>query len=447
MSLATSSLSRVHLFNSPALRLAAVALCASVLGSVAHAATRCVNPGGKNGCYSTISAAIAAASPRDVIKVQPGTYHEQVTITKPLSLIATKRNQAIIDATGKWNGIFINGMAAAPNSGLSSVVISGFHVRDAKFEGILIANASDVTILENLVTHNNQALDTSKLQCPGIPAFETNEGEDCGEGIHLMAATHASLVRNEVAWNAGGILTSDETGPSYDNVISENFVHDNPYDCGITMASHGPAVSVIPSAKLPFGISHNTVSLNRSWHNGRQQPGAGAGIGIFAPFPGTTDSGNVIIGNDVRDNGLPGITMHNHAYAPAAPPVNLNNNLIIKNYLSGNLADTADAATPGLTGINIYSVAPIYGTVVLQNIFEDEAYDIVFKAPSGQLSAHLNNLTDNVGVDNLGTGKIDATENWWNCATGPGSGNCASVEGSGVAVAPWLGSPFSLLPH
>jgi len=447
MSLAAHSPSRISLFNSPLLRLAAITLGASVLGSVAHAATRCVNPGGKNGCYSTISAAVAAASPHDVIKVQPGTYHEQVTITKALSLIATKRGEAIIDATGKSTGIFINGMGGAPNSGVSNVVISGFHVRDAKFEGILIANASDVTILENLVTHNNRALDTSKLECPGVPAFETNEGEDCGEGIHLMAAKHASIVRNEVAWNSGGILTSDETGPSHDNVISENFVHDNPYDCGITMASHGPAVSVIPSAKLPFGVRHNTISLNRSWHNGRQQPGAGAGIGVFAPFPGTTDSGNVIINNDVRDNGLPGITMHNHAYAPGAPPVNLDNNLIIGNYIARNEADTEDAATPGRTGINVYSVAPIYGTVILENIFEDEAYDIVFKAPAGKLTAHLNNFNDNVGVDNMGSANIDATENWWNCAMGPGTGNCASVEGSKVEVAPWLGSPFSPLPH
>jgi nitrous oxidase accessory protein NosD len=413
------------------------------LGSTAFAATLCVSPGGKHSCYPTISAAVTAASPGDVIAVYPGTYREQVNIAKPLSLISKKQSAAIIDATGKANGIFIDGMGAAPNAGVTDVVVSGFTIRNADFEGILIANASNVTIVQNVVAHNNRALNTSTLTCPGIPAFETNEGEDCGEGIHLMAADHASIVRNEVEWNSGGILTSDETGPSRDNVINENFVHDNPFDCGITMASHAPAVSIIPSAGLPYGVMRNTVAGNRSWHNGAQQPGAGAGIGIFAPFPGTTDAENVVVGNDVRDNGLPGITMHNHAYSPMAPPVNMNDNVIIGNFLSGNAADTADAATGGPTGINIYSVAPITGTMVLQNRFEDEAYDLVFKAPSGQVNAHFNNFDEGVGVDNMGTGTVSATENWWDCPSGPGNGNCAEVQGSGVAVTPWLYHPFT----
>src|ERR1700758_378725 len=81
---------------------------------VSIAATRCVNPGGKFGCYSTISAAVAAASPGDTILVWPGTYKEQVVITKSLSLVAVEKRQTIIDAKGLPNGIFINGMSAAP---------------------------------------------------------------------------------------------------------------------------------------------------------------------------------------------------------------------------------------------------------------------------------------------------------------------------------------------
>ncbi len=98
--------------------------------------------------------------------------------------------------------------------------------------------------------------------------------------------------------------------------------------------------------------------------------------------------------------------MHNHAAAPApAPPVNLNDNVITGNRISGNAADTADAATPGPTGINVYSVAPITGTVISQNVFEDEAVNIAFKAPAGQVNAHLNDFTRyGIGVDNLGTG-------------------------------------------
>ncbi len=143
----------------------------------------CVSiPGGKFGCRATISAAVAAAGPGDTIVVTPGTYKEQVTITKPVSLVALGFVQPIIDATGLPNGIFINGMAAAPNAGVANVVVSGFKIRNANFEGILIANASNVTIVNNHVLDNNKALDIATPACPGIPAFETNEGRRLWRG-------------------------------------------------------------------------------------------------------------------------------------------------------------------------------------------------------------------------------------------------------------------------
>jgi nitrous oxidase accessory protein NosD len=411
--------------------------------SLSMAAIRCVNPGGHFGCSSSISAAVAAASAGDTIVVAPGTYKEQVTITKSLSLVALEKG-AIIDAKGLPNGIFIDGMAAAPNAGVANVVVSGFKIRNANFEGILIANATDVTIVGNHVLDNNKSLDIGGGTCAGIPAFETNEGEDCGEGIHLMGVDHSQVVRNEIESNSGGILISDETGASRNNLISGNSVHDNPYDCGITMASHGPATTVIPTAKVSFGVLNNTIVHNNSTHNGFQLPGAGAGVGIFAPFPGTTASGNVVSDNDLRDNGQPGVSMHNHAAAPApAPPVNLNDNVIVGNRISGNAADSADAATSGPTGINVYSVAPITGTVVSQNVFDDEAIDVAFKAPSGQVNVHLNDFNRNaIGVENLGAGIVDATENWWNCALGPATKKCASATGPNVVFTPWLTSPF-----
>lgn len=442
----TNAIEKTRFCRPPLLIGAVVLFLVGGSCGLASAATWCVSPGGKSGCAATIGAAVAAASSGDTIEVRRGIYKEDVRITKALSLVAQPNGQVTIDADGMANGIVIDGMAAAPHVGVTSVLVSGFTVRNANFEGIVVVNASDVTLLGNHVVDNNRALDIADGACPGIPAFETNEGDDCGEGIHLMGAADSSIVGNEVDHNAGGILISDETGTSRGNLISGNSVHDNPFDCGITMASHGPATSVVPSATVSFGVVHNTIAHNVSEHNGFEVPGAGAGVGIFAPFPGTTAAHNVVIDNDLRDNGMPGFAMHNHASAPApAPPVNLDGNVIVGNHFSGNAADTADAATPGPTGINIYSTAPVSGTVISQNTFEDEAVDIAYKAPSGHVSAHLNNFSVNAtGVDNMGTGTVGATENWWHCPKGPGgNGACATVSGPKVSFSPWLGSPFA----
>ncbi len=74
----------------------------------------------------TIGAAIAAASPNDVINVAPGTYKEALTaIGMPLSLIGADATTVIIDATGLGVGIYVD---SNDNKGLSGVFISGFTV-------------------------------------------------------------------------------------------------------------------------------------------------------------------------------------------------------------------------------------------------------------------------------------------------------------------------------
>jgi hypothetical protein len=203
-------------------------------------------------------------------------------------------------------------------------------------------------------------------------------------------------------------------------------------DCGITIPSHprSPHVASGP----PFGVFQNTIMGNTSSGNGLN--GVGAGIGIFGFLPKARVSENVIIGNRITGNGLPGVAMHGHSGLE-----NLDNNVITGNYISSNGADSADAATPGPTGINIYSAGAVTGTVISQNVIKDEADDIVIHT-SAPVKANQNNLNGNgVGVANLGTGAVDATNNWWGCAKGPNAPGCSSVTGSNVQVSPWLSSP------
>jgi hypothetical protein len=123
--------------------------------------------------------------------------------------------------------------------------------------------------------------------------------------------------------------------------------------------------------------------------------------------------------------------------------VNLNDNAIVGNRISGNGADTDDAVTPGPTGINVFGLASITGTVITGNVIEDEADDIVANTP-GQVNIHLNDLLGgdiNIGVDNKGTGIVDATENWWGSPGGPGEEGATTVNGV-FFFTPWLRHPI-----
>jgi hypothetical protein len=374
----------------------------------APAAIRCVNPGGTGGCSSTISAAVAAAHPNDTIEVSPGTYAEDVSINKSPSSVGKGRATTFIDASGLPNGIYVDGL---DHPGLSHVLISGFTVKNADFEGVLATNADSLTVFQTTVTNNDLSLSASTGTCPGLPVWETAEGFDCGEGVHLSGVTHAVISRNRVFKNSGGILLSDDTGATHHNTVSYNVVHDNPSDCGITLASHPPAA--VTGSSGPLGVHHNTISSNNSYRNGLGL--AGAGVGLFTSVPGAKTYSNVVIGNSVTGNGLPGVAMHSHT-----PGQNLNDNSIIGNYIAGNHADTDDAFTPGPTGINVFGVSSVTGTVIAQNTIKNESIDVVANTPA-TVSVHLNNLegAGMIGVDNLGSGKVDATENWWGVPPAP----------------------------
>jgi hypothetical protein len=405
------------------------------VGSLAMGATLCVNPGATSGCVATIGAAVSAAKAGDQIMIGPGQYTESVVVTKPLSLIGAGAASTLINAKGLANGIYVDGL---DNPGLANVLITGVTVLNANFEGILVTNTSFIVISNSHVTNNDQSVNYGASTCPGQPVFETNEGDDCGEGIHLMGVDHATVSNTEMDLNAGGILLSDETGMTHDNLIAGNSVHDNALDCGITIASHAPSPAA--TSKLPYGVFNNTVSGNTASRNGLV--GSGAGVGIYAAGPGNITFGNKVIGNVLMDNGLPGVTVHNHASVPGAPGINLNDTMIVGNYISGNAADTQDAATSGPTGINIYGVAAIYATVISQNTIVNEAVGVVMNNP-GSMEVHMNNIMGGTtGVVNLGKGFVDASLNFFGCAGGPGKTGC----GSAVSATPWLTAPVASAP-
>lgn len=411
--------------------------------------TLCVNPGGTGGCYATIQLAVNAAAANDLINVAAGTYTEDVTIGKPLSLMGAGAGQSFIDATNLANGILLDGLN---NPGLQDVTVSGFTVENAMYEGILLLNTTGVQVLNNAIVNNDQVVvSTPGASCAGQPDYETDESYDCGGGLHLLGAVGSNVSGNTVSGNADGVVITDETQAAQQNTITNNTVTANPLVCGIVLASHPPVGSLPPGYATHYGVNNNTISSNTSTNNGAQKGGAGIGLFSDGNGPGVVTN-NTVTGNTLTGNSLPGVAIHSHkGPANGHPADNMSGNSIVSNTISGNGHDTGDAATAGTAGINISSGdggSPITGITVTMNTINDEDVDIGVNT-GVEVDINQNNLLGGkIGVANdctldkaSCTGvNINATEDYWGCSTGPGTSGCTTTSGSAITSTPFLTS-------
>ncbi|HVA83534.1 MAG TPA: right-handed parallel beta-helix repeat-containing protein [Candidatus Binataceae bacterium] len=480
---------------------AAVLLAGFVVGlsAYASAATICVNPRGSKGCRSSIQAAIdsVTASP-SVIVIEPGTYSAScgAAACSVASILGSAPNASsltgltlecnadngqsvILDASSLDHGVYV--------SGVNQVRIEGCVVKNADREGILIENSDNIKIAHNVVKNNDQAMGKTRgtggpppcptflppgngiiVCCPdaftGGPGNFPDDNDDCGEGIHLRSVTSSVVEGNSVHDNIGGILTTDETGPSHDNLIVNNSSsHNRAFggDCGVTLASHlgctagsTDATGCSPTGGAGGSVFHNNVAGNVLNDNGASGAGMFANPGI-PPGSATKAYGNLIADNVIKDNGQPGVGIHVHAENG-----NADHNVVIENVISGNGGDAEakpGSPPPGM-GIEVLSngafgapfgaAAPIVGTIISQNRVSNEDIDVWVGNTDTDAGVFLNDLlgVSASGVENGGGGTVVATDNYWGCPKGPGKSGCssASVTGTGTIVSnPFLSHPVS----
>src|SRR6202162_4945802 len=414
-----------------------IVCCAAIFAAICQssvAGTLCVNPAGSHNCFSSIQTAVNHASANDLIQVEAGTYKEEVDIGIPLAIVGAGAHASIIDATRLAHGIFVDGF---DHPGLEQVIITGLTVENALFEGVLVVSASDITIQNNSIINNDTSpglnFTGALTGCPGQPGngvYETDETGDCGGALHLVGTANSIVSGNLITGNADGVLVSDETAESHDNLLIHNTIKNNPLECGIVLASHPPSGKTSPPFAPHHGVDHNTVADNLSTGNGVKIGGAGAGLFSDGAGRGRV-SDNVIIGNTLTNNGLGGVALHTHV-GPAfgLPADDMSGNKVIGNIIAGNLADLFDTKTPGRVGININSgdgASPVRGTVISLNVISDEDIDIAVNTPA-EVDIHLNDLLGGkVGVADVCAldaskacaGSIDAAQNYWGCPAGP----------------------------
>jgi nitrous oxidase accessory protein NosD len=336
----------------------------------------------------TIGHAVSIAKKGDTISVASGTYQEEVTITKDISLLAS--GHAVIDATGQSNGILLNG------PGADGALVRGFTVEHASFEGILAVSASKLTIEDNTVRDNDLGIKAATPTGECAPSGQVPG--DCGEALHLMSVTHSLVTGNTVEDNLGGILLTDELGPTADNTISRNSSLDNVDDCGITLAGHNPKATAngTPQPKVA-GVYGNKILDNIVDGDGTKGEGAGILMGGGAPGAGVYN--NLVEGNTANGNGLAGITLHSHFFGPGTPAADLNGNQIIDNKVSHDGVDDnqeaefspADFAKGATVGILVGSdMVKLTGVVVRGNTISDTHFGIWTKNDGSKVSARKN---------------------------------------------------------
>lgn len=318
--------------------------------------------------FRTIQSAVNAAQPGSTVVVCPGTYHEQVVVAKPLSLVG---QQATIDQAGVTPTLQLNIPGVGLETIFAGVVIlssyvhfSGFTVEHAQGEGILAVglngDISGISITHSAVVHNDLGggvpPKSTYFQC----AAEGQVPGDCGEGVHFVAVAYSTIKGNFIADNSGGVLLSDDTGPTHNNLVAYNVVTGNASDCGITVPGHNPnAVSATGQPQPSVaGVYDNVIRGNVVTNNGVQ--GEGAGVLFANASAGTASYDNLVTGNYIAGNGLSGVTMHAHTIKPGQfEDLNGNNvigNVVGKNNLDG---DTLDAPVSPedlvTTGILVFS--------------------------------------------------------------------------------------------
>jgi Right handed beta helix region len=355
--------------------------------------------------YSTVQSAVNAAPARATVVVCKGTYTEDVVIDHPL-VLKGKRGAKIhgsAHANGKCDQLGPTGPGSAPCLAAitiksSNVTVEGLAVTGAIGEGILATGSlshhsiQHVVIEGNRVTGNNIGgiPPTSSSPYPECVEFQQIPG-DCGEGIHLMGVAFSRVTRNYVSGNQGGVLITDEFGPTHANRVDHNTVTKNAYDCGVTAPGHNPNALDSSGRLQPkvAGVYDNIISHNTITDNGLK--GEGAGVLFANASSGSAAYDNLVEYNTISGNELSGVTLHAHTLKPGQAEA-LGGNQIVHNTIGKNntggdgLDGTAkDAST---TGILVFSGTVPVKVKIAQNTISDDAYGI-WLGVAGHVTASL----------------------------------------------------------
>lgn len=233
----------------------------------------------------SIAAAVERAEPGGVIEVEPGVYHEALTVDTPgvtLRGIVRGTDRPVLDGQGELGDAVIA-------SG-SPFAMSGFEIRHYVGNGVTTQGVDGV-VLTDLVIDDTGLYGVYPVQSRNIEVTHTTVTGIRDAGIYVGESNHALVAYNEVHRNVAGI----EIENTNDAVVRDNLVYDN---------TAGIAVFVLPGKVQKEGLR---TRVFRNWAVRNNRPNFGDPESIVGRMP--HGIGLFVMGADdteVEDNQIKG---------------------------------------------------------------------------------------------------------------------------------------------
>jgi parallel beta-helix repeat protein len=220
---------------------------------------------GTGGQYKTIQQAVNAANSGDTVRIAPGTYAENVVVSKSLTITAASERPTVVAADASKDvfllsssGVRIDGLTVTGGaSGVhiqnaSKCVVTNVYARD-NVRGVYLSHSTENEVSKNNLADNSYGVygDTasSNTISSNVATGEKGSSATLGDGIFLNYGEANTITHNNLSANhVFGI--SIYTSPR--NIISNNTISDNDL-IGIRL---GP------------GSNNNTITFNTFSRNG-----------------------------------------------------------------------------------------------------------------------------------------------------------------------------------
>ncbi len=415
------------------------------------ASTLYVNPdgvcGGNSPCFTTIQAAINAASPGDTIQVGAATYAENVDVNKALTVLGPNANINPNTGVRVAEAVIVPATSDPLNPSFAGPITVYLSAPGSTFKGFTVDGNNPS--LTSGVVFNGQDVD-AEFGIYGDGAgnldavVENNIAKNIGEmGIWLNTFGFGGARNNNSRINANKVdnilgvfgqalrISDDAWLDVTNNVVTRSRL-------GVVIENYSGNVTTHPASQIAnndittfrIGIRHNlhyvyanpgfTITRNNvtAYAQSPLPPQVGASPVSYQGI--RVESIQQTVAVDVIDNN---VNANRAALQPAGytrvDGVNVTNG----SGTSPNMRFRLNNITGGIRGV--FHETPAVPTFTCNNIVGNLSgivVDVNANAPNG-LVANNNNIVGNttIGVqNNNGVSNVNAQMNWWGAANGPG---------------------------